>query len=103
MSNQNLPARTRTRTISSTEIFDDQNLPTRTRKRTISTTEVLDQKLSDAIRRLSAPFNILVEDIPIKDSVQIGDQKIQVHRTFLFNVILYYTLSHKSIPHIINI
>ena len=96
MSNQNLPARTRTRTISSTEIFDDQNLPTRTRKRTISTTEVLDQKLSDAIRRLSAPFNIVVEDIPVKDNVQIGDQKIQVHTFYVELYTLLDTIFYRN-------
>ena len=44
-----------------------KNVPNRTRKRTISfveTTEIVDKKLSNVLRRLSAPINILIEEIP---------------------------------------
>ena len=42
----------------------NKNVPNRTRKRTISTTEIVDKKLSNVLRRLSAPINILIEEIP---------------------------------------
>ena len=64
---KNAPTQTRKRTVSITEIVDnnpEMNIPTRTRKRTISTTEIVDKKLSNVIRRLSAPINILIEEIP---------------------------------------
>ena len=41
-----------------------KNIPARIRKRTISTTEIVDKKLSNVLRRLSAPINILIEEIP---------------------------------------
>ena len=71
---KNVPTGTRKRTISITEIVPTQtspnmsdqkrDVPNRTRKRTISTTEIVDKKLSNVLRRLSAPINILIEEIP---------------------------------------
>ena len=84
---KNAPTQTRKRTISITEIVDndqEMNIPTRTRKRTISTTEIVDKKLSNVIRRLSAPINILIEEIPDSATQHEVVQKYTQVFTYLF-------------------
>ena len=84
---KNAPTQTRKRTVSITEIVDndqEMNIPTRTRKRTISTTEIVDKKLSNVIRRLSAPINILIEEIPDSSTQHVVVQKYtQVFTSYL--------------------
>ena len=61
-----------------------KNVPNRTRKRTLSTTEIVDKKLSNVLRRLSAPINILIEEIPDSSTKHEVVQKyVQVFTYYL--------------------
>ena len=81
-----------------------RDVPNRTRKRTISTTEIVDKKLSNVLRRLSAPINILIEEIPDSSTQHEVVQKYtQVFTYYLLMQFMTFGFSKSPFLHDLSI